>query len=80
MQNLQCLFLHFFFALYNMPMFNILFHGSAKADDMCANCQSKEEMKEKALELLQTKDTVYKSVTPFKMDDTVKKMMELFCS
>ena len=42
--------------------------------------QSKEEMKEKALELLQTKDTVYKSVTPFKMDDTVKKMMELFCS
>ena len=42
--------------------------------------KSKEEMKEKALELLQTKDTVYKSVTPFKMDDTVKKIMELFCS
>ena len=40
--------------------------------------QSKEEMKEKALEILQSPSTIYKSVTPFSMDDTVKKMVELF--
>lgn len=39
---------------------------------------SKEEMTEKALELLQSPVTVYKSVAPFTMDDTVKKMVGLF--
>ena len=40
--------------------------------------QSEEEMKEKILELLHDPGTAYKSVTAFPMDDTVKKIMELF--
>ena len=39
---------------------------------------NKDEMKQKTLELLQNPGTTYKSVTPFSMDDTVKKMMDLF--
>ena len=39
---------------------------------------SKEEMKEKILELLQNPGTAYISVSLFPMDDTAKKMMELF--
>lgn len=40
--------------------------------------QSKEEMKEKILELLYDSGTAYKSITAFPMDYTVKKIMELF--
>ncbi len=40
--------------------------------------QSKEEMKLKALELLQNEQTEYRIIIPFTMDDTVKKMMGLF--
>ena len=35
-------------------------------------------MKQKTLEFLQQPGAVYKSVTPFLMDDTVKKIMNLF--
>jgi len=38
---------------------------------------SKEEMKQKALALLQDPQPVHERVIPFTMDDTVKKMMEL---
>lgn len=40
--------------------------------------KSKEDMAGKALELLQSPGTVYKSVVPFTMDDTVKKIADLF--
>ena len=39
---------------------------------------NKDEMKQKALEVLQQPGAVYKSVAPFLMNDTVKKMMHLF--
>ncbi len=40
--------------------------------------KSKEKMKEKVLELLHDSGTTYKSVTAYPMDNTVKKIMELF--
>ena len=40
--------------------------------------QSKEAMKLKALEILQNEQPEYKCVIPFTMDDTAKKMMDLF--
>ncbi len=39
---------------------------------------SKEEMIEKALGILQDPDTSFTSINPFSMDDTVKKVMKLF--
>lgn len=42
--------------------------------------ESKEEMKVKALEILQNPGITYNKLTGFKMDDTVKKMMGLFSS
>ena len=39
---------------------------------------SKEEMKEKALGILQDPDTSFTSINPFSMDDTVKMVMKLF--
>ncbi len=39
---------------------------------------NKAEMKQKALGILQDPGSVYKSLTPFPMDDVAKKMMELF--
>jgi 5'(3')-deoxyribonucleotidase len=37
-----------------------------------------EEMKNKALQILQNPDTVYEPVIPYSMSETVDKMMELF--
>ena len=52
-----------------------------KADEAVKNWHvvgSEEEMIVKALELLQSKDIVYGAELPFTMDDSVRKMMELY--
>lgn len=40
--------------------------------------ESKEQMKEKILQLMQAAGTSYKSIDPFPMDDTASKMLKLF--
>lgn len=40
--------------------------------------QSKEEMSDKALKILQDTSSIYQSTVPFTISDTAKKMMDLF--
>jgi glycosyltransferase involved in cell wall biosynthesis len=40
--------------------------------------ETKKEMLKKAIEILQNTNTVFKRITPYAMEDSVKKMMELF--